>query len=80
MLVDIFVLVLVGIIWGSTNYLIEFSYKDYDNIIFEKWHQKLIQYLMINIKPFLLFLLNQSGSLLFYICLGKISKFKSVNY
>jgi hypothetical protein len=75
MLGEIFLLFLVGILWGGTNYLIELTYHDIENIQTNEagGFNKLKQFLLKNIKALLFFILNQSGSILFYFCLGKIS-------
>ena len=74
MLNDFFILSLVGFIWGSTNYLIEIYYKEDDlNNDKNSLIIKIINYLKINYKAFICFLLNQCGSILFYFCLGSIS-------
>lgn len=74
---DIDILVLVGIIWGSTNYLIELNYKEDNNSKDNNHNQGIIKRTMIYLKnnyiSLLLFLCNQSGSVLFYFCLGTIS-------
>ena len=74
MLKDFLILSLIGFIWGSTNYLIELYYKE-DNSNNEKisFIVKIINYLKINYKAFIFFILNQCGSILFYFCLGTIS-------
>ena len=71
---DFLILSLIGFIWGSTNYLIELYYKE-DNSNNEKisFIVKIINYLKINYKAFIFFILNQCGSILFYFCLCSIS-------
>jgi hypothetical protein len=72
---EYFILFIVGILWGSTNYLIELFYYDLDYLNEKNITKKMIMYLKKNLIPLVLFLINQIGSLLFYFCLGKISKY-----
>ncbi len=73
-MLEYYILCLVGILWGVTNYLIELNYYDYssDNENYN-FMMKLFLFLKINIKPIVFFILNQLASILFYICLGKVS-------
>jgi len=73
MLFDYTILLLVGFVWGSTNYLIEIYYYDYDNIKDLNFPKKLIHFLKINHIPIILFMLNQSASILFALSLKTIS-------
>jgi drug/metabolite transporter (DMT)-like permease len=69
------ILILVGILWGSTNYLIELYYYDYEtfNPVNKYFIQRMYSYIIRNYKPLIFFILNQLGSVLFYFCLGSIS-------
>ena len=73
---DMLILVIVGVLWGVTNYLIELYYFEYQFIEKETFFTNLKNYLLINYKPLLFFLLNQLGSCLFYFSLIKQSKRK----
>lgn len=72
---DFLILILVGILWGSTNYLIELYYYDYetDNTVNKYFFQRIYRYVIRNFRPIIFFILNQLGSILFYFCLGNIS-------
>ena len=71
---EYFILCFVGILWGSTNYLIELYYYDYDDMQVESnLMTRIFNFLIKNYKPLIFFVLNQLGSVLFYFCLGKIS-------
>jgi len=72
---DFLILILVGILWGSTNYLIELYYYDYetDNTVNKYFFQRIYSYVIRNFRPIIFFILNQLGSILFYFCLGSIS-------
>lgn len=76
MLSNFAVLVIVGIIWGLTNYLIEMNYKEdiplKDNET-QNMMTKAMMYIKNNYISFILFICNQSGSILFYFSLGTIS-------
>jgi drug/metabolite transporter (DMT)-like permease len=69
------ILILVGILWGSTNYLIELYYYDYETVnpVNKYFIQRMYSYIIRNYKPLIFFILNQLGSVLFYFCLGSIS-------
>ena len=73
MLFDYTILLLVGFIWGSTNYLIELYYYNYDNIKDHKFPYKIYYFLKLNYLPLIFFLLNQSASILFALSLKNIS-------
>lgn len=73
MLLDYSILLLVGFIWGSTNYLIEIYYYDYDKIKDIKFPYKIFYFLKYNYLPLFLFVLNQSASVLFAFSLQQIS-------
>jgi hypothetical protein len=67
---------IVGILWGSTNYLVERFYNESDiskdaNII-----ERILCYVKNNKLAIVFFILNQLGSILFYFSLGKISMMK----
>ena len=72
---EYFILIIsVGIIWGSTDYLIGQHYIDYSHIQYKNETisniVKIFRFILNNYKPIFFFLLNQIGSILFYICLG----------
>jgi hypothetical protein len=73
-MLEFFTLFIVGIVWGSTNFLISQSYYDIDKIKEENIFKRVVLILKSNYKPIIYYVLNQLGSVLFYICLGKISK------
>ncbi len=71
---EVILILTVGIIWGSTNYLIELYYYDYSQIENEtNFIKRTYKFLIKNVKPLLFFIFNQLGSVLFYISLGKLS-------
>ena len=73
---DIFILSLVGLIWGVTNHFIEY----FNNLNKKEQNEETVPF-YIKIKNMLiknkislcLFLVNQSGSLLNLLCLGKMN-------
>jgi hypothetical protein len=72
---DYFLLITVGLLWGTTNYLMDITlYESTDdqnkqnNII-----KRTYNYISKNYKPLLFFGLNQLGSVLFYFSLSKLS-------
>lgn len=73
MIFDYTILLLVGFIWGSTNYLIEIYYYDYDKIKDYKFPMKMVHFIRVNYMPLIFFILNQSASILFALSLQKIS-------
>jgi hypothetical protein len=71
---EVFLLLLVGVLWGVTNYLIQIYYCDYESFQNnENLLKKFLLFLKYNYKPIFFSLINQSASVLFYFCLGKIS-------
>lgn len=70
---EIFIICLIiSLIWGSTNPLIKHSTKEISKIESSSKIKKLfyeLKYLLFNWKYVLLFLINQSGSLLYFILL-----------
>jgi hypothetical protein len=71
---EVLLLLIVGILWGLTNYLIQIYYCDYESLgKNDNFFKKIILFVKFNYKPIFFFLLNQSASVLFYFCLGKIS-------
>ena len=76
MFVHSILIITVGILWGTTDYLIGQSFIDYsllDNHRFSSKLAKIIYFFIYNLRPILFFALNQLGSVLFYICLGSFS-------
>jgi len=73
MIFDYTILLIVGFIWGATNYFIELYYYDYEQIEDYFFPVKVIHFFRKNYLPILLFLLNQSASILFYFSLSQIS-------
>jgi drug/metabolite transporter (DMT)-like permease len=73
MIFDYTILLLIGFIWGATNYLIEIYYYDYDNIEEFSFPMKIIHFIRKNYIPLLFFIMNQSASILFYFSLSQIS-------
>jgi len=73
MIFDYAILLLVGFIWGSTNYLIEIYYYDYDKIKDYKFPMKIMHFITVNYLALIFFILNQSASILFALSLQKIS-------
>jgi hypothetical protein len=75
---EYFILIIsVGVLWGSTDYLIGQHYIDYSYIQNKNQTSsnllKIFHFIFSNYKPIFFFLLNQTGSILFYICLGYAS-------
>ena len=76
MFVHSILIIAVGILWGTTDYLIGQSFIDYsllDHHRFSSKLAKIIYFFISNLRPILFFALNQLGSVLFYICLGSFS-------
>lgn len=70
---EFLILFIIGFLWGSTNFLIEMTYYDYDKLENLRFFEKSVLFLKKNYKPLIFFLLNQLGSILFYFSLGKIN-------
>jgi hypothetical protein len=75
---EIVYLLIVGFLWGSTNYLIELYFYDYEYLNEKNLFKKIFIFLRLNFYPIIFTIINQTGSILFYFCLGKISKFKII--
>jgi hypothetical protein len=73
MIIDYSILIIIGFIWGATNYLIELYYYDYDHIKEFSFPMKIIYFIRKNYLPLIFFIMNQSASILFYFSLSKIS-------
>ncbi len=70
---EFFIPLVVGILWGSTNYLVEKFYKDNEISKDAKIFEKISSYAKNNKLAILFYILNQLGSILFFFSLGKIS-------
>lgn len=76
MFVHSMIIIIVGILWGSTDYLIGQYFIDYsylNQLRFSSKMTKIFYFFIYNLRPILLFGINQLGSVLFYICLGSFS-------
>jgi hypothetical protein len=73
-MIEYFIPFVVGLLWGTTNYLIEKYYNGNEVSKDASFIEKVIFYIKNNKLAILFYLLNQLGSILFYLSLGKISK------
>ena len=72
-MIDYILLFVVGLIWGLTDYCMEYFFKNYKKVEEKNICLKGIKFLIKNYKPILCFLLNNSASILFYYSMRTLS-------
>ena len=73
-MIDYLILFIVGILWGFTDYLLEYYFKNRIEVKDKNVLLKGFKFVVKNYKPIICFLLNQSASVLFYFSMRTLSK------
>lgn len=72
-MIDYILLFIVGMLWGLTDYLLEYFFKNTVEVKDKNILLKGFKFVVKNYKPILCFLLNQSASVLFYFSMRTLS-------
>ncbi len=73
-MIDYIILLIVGILWGLTDYLLEYFFNNTSEVKEKDIVLKGFKFVVKNYKPILCFLLNKSASILFYFSMRTLSK------
>jgi hypothetical protein len=72
-MLDYFILFVVGILWGGTDYCLEYFFKHSQEVNEKNLLLKGFKFVVNNYKPIICFLLNQLASILFYFSMSNLS-------